>query len=120
MFLNMGGEGIFNRVISSFKHSRDINNLVGDIAMFKMAEIFYKQKIESLFDGVYKTEKYQGFLETYAKQRFNEATVYPAGELYELIKFVADTKNKTIELWTLFLAAVCGGLVGALITLAFT
>ncbi len=90
-----------------------------DIGLFRGQDIFDKSLREQHYASIYKSEKYSTYLGVFIDKELSEWQAYPIQETIDLLKYFDQKSSKSFELTIVFIAAVMGGIVGALITVLF-
>lgn len=103
-----------------FRRPKIFKSVFRDIGLFKGEIIFNKSIIDQQYSDMYRSEKYDVYLKYFVDKDIAGWQVYPVAETAELLMYFDQKNTKTFELSVAFIAAIVGGVVGAVITVIFS
>jgi len=112
-------KGIMNRFLKFIYYSGKIKELFIEIAIFEKENIFANEGIKNDYKCIY-SDKWDSHFKTFIDNAMKEQETYPTRELIQLLSYLEDKRAKNLELITMFVSAIIGGGIGALITLLMT
>jgi len=98
---------------------KKIKDLFIAIAIFERDLIFVKETMRRDYKDVY-SERWSSHFKNFIDKEMKEDETYPTKELIQLLSYLEDKRTKNMELITMFISAIIGGGIGALITLLLT
>jgi hypothetical protein len=88
-----------------------------DITTFESNGIMGKKISENDYRELYQSKEpslFKEFIDKEIKEKYN----YPTKQVADLISFIESRRVKSIELITILIASILGGIFGALITIS--
>lgn len=111
--------GVRARIGNRLTRGRDLARLQKNLVHFEAERLVEKHQSEQAFRHMYDTDRPQ-YLRESLEELLKDAPVFPTTQMTHLIGFLEQRRSQALELAVALLAAVVGGVVGALITLAVT
>jgi hypothetical protein len=109
-----GLKGIFQRL---FNRPKLIGKLFTDIATFEGSTIFKSGMQQNEYKATFSV-KDEIFFKTLIDKELEEKLDYPIKQTTDLIHFFESRRVKSLELITALIAAILGGVIGALLTIS--
>ncbi len=107
----------YKKILKKYKN---IKNIIQDIVFFKAFYLASVNSISSHYRAIYKDGLQTNYFKDYIDNEIKDMSVYPVDDIYQLANFTFNKESKVFELFVVFLAAVSGGLIGAIITVIFS
>lgn len=114
-----GDESKVSFLSQFFKRPKLFRKVFQDIGLFKGRQIMVDNITNQHYSGIYISEKHKTYLQELVDKEISNEQVYPVNEASELMTYFDQKTAKSFELTVIFIAAVLGGIVGALITVLF-
>ena len=108
-----GIKGIYKKL---FKRSFLIEHLVVDITTLEGQDIIDNGIRQNEYQQIY-LSKDEVFFKTFIDRELKEKNNYPTKQATDLISFIESRRVKNLELVTILIAAILGGMIGSLITI---
>lgn len=109
-----GIKGVIKRY---FKRQKLISKLYTDIVTFEGRSIYINGLQQNEYNDTFST-KDEIFFKSLIDKELEEKLDYPIKQTTDLIQFFESRRVKNLELTTSLIAAILGGLIGALITIS--
>jgi hypothetical protein len=106
------------RLVGLLGWSRQLNKLYSLLVQFEISQLFARRSLEREVRDLYKTEEPR-YLRPYMDEAVKDLDVYPTAQVGRMADFLEKRRQKTLELFIVFLSALIGGIVGSLMTMMF-
>jgi len=113
-----GKRGFRQRLLNIFLKGRYINELITAIATFEVDQIFARDSIDQGYRAIYSKDE-NAFIRDYVDEGLKELSPYPTKQISDLALFLEGRRSRAIELLVILVAALIGGVAGALLTIMF-
>ena len=110
---------IWDKFLEYIRYSGKIKELFIAIAIFERDMIFVDESLKTDYKDLY-SERWMSHFKNIIDVKIKENETYPTKELIQLLSYLEENRAKNMELITMFLSAIIGGVMGALITLFVT
>jgi len=116
-FIDATPKGLISEARLQLSQRYEVDRLIRDISNYKMSELMFFQMMKENYAGIYENDAHMGFLKKFNKHHIEAPIDFPVDELISVIKFISERRGKAYELIFMILAAICGGVIGSLMTL---
>ncbi|EGR0804064.1 hypothetical protein [Vibrio owensii] len=106
-------------LLKIIKRNKLIRNLYKRIGIFKGSKIYADGYINSQYNDLYRSGKHHILLQTFVDRKLKGWATFPINETADVVSYFDSKGSKSIELLVIFIAAICGGVTGALLTILF-
>jgi hypothetical protein len=103
-----------------FKRPKLLKQVFKNIGLFKGQSIFDKSFQDTDYANIYTHSGADTYLKSLIDKEISESTTYPVTETIDLLTYFDQKSSKMFELTVVFITTIIGGIVGAVITLAFS
>jgi hypothetical protein len=111
-----GKRKLSQRLLNVFLRGRYINQLFTAMVSLEANQIFRRNSIDEGYRGIYSKNE-PTYLQFYVDDCLKEFTTYPTQQIGDVARFLEGRRSKTVELIIILLAALIGGVAGALLTM---
>ncbi len=110
-------QGMLARHWAPVRRRKKLKALFHDLLSFRANAVFAESSRDEKYRSLYDTGKYTVILKKYLDEHIENLYTYPTSDVLEMVKFEEERTTKTFEWAAVLLAAILGGLVGAVITI---
>ena len=107
---------VVDRVAATWKRGKRIHDLHGALLRFEANQLLEKHRLDNYLRSTYATDE-PTYLKPFLDAQAADRPVFPTQQIGQLLSFLEERRNRSIELLIVLVAALIGGIAGSLVTL---